>query len=208
MKISGSILGLKEKSKEELIKIEQSGIDYVHIDVMDGLFVNNNSYPIDEVKKIVNNFSYDVHLMVKDVKKYIDDYVLINPKYITFHIEVSNTDYYINYLKERNIKVGLALNPKTDIKLLYPYLDKIDLVLIMSVEPGKGGQEFIDSTYDKINSLYEYREKNNLDFKISVDGGVNNINFKKLTKCDIAVIGSYITKGNYKEQVSKLRGEL
>lgn len=208
MKISGSILGLKEKTKEELIKVEKSGIDYVHIDVMDGLFVNNKSFSIDEVKDIVDDFSYDVHLMVQNVKKYIDDFSVINPKYITFHIEVFGTDYYINYLKEKNIKVGLAINPKTNIEVLYPFLSKIDLVLIMSVEPGKGGQKFIETTYDKINKLYEYREKNNLNFKISVDGGVNDSNFKNLNKCDIAVVGSYITNGNYKEQVSKLRGEL
>ena len=208
MKISGSILGLKEQTKEELKKIEQSGIDYVHIDVMDGLFVFNNSYPYEQVKNIVNDFKYDVHLMVKDVKKYIDEFSLINPEYITFHLEVSNTEYYINYLKQKNIKVGIAINPKTDVEKIYPYLKDIDLVLIMSVEPGRGGQKFIENSYLKIDKLYEYRKQNNLKYKISIDGGINDVVLKKLTKIDIAVIGSYITNGNYQEQVTKIRGEI
>ena len=206
MKISVSILGLKEKNK--LLEIENSKPDYVHIDVMDGDFVSNKSFPIDEVNCLIDDYNYEVHLMVNDVKKYIDDFEKINPEIIIFHIEVDDTPQLIKYVKEKNIKVGLAINPNTEVEKLYPYLDLIDLVLIMSVEPGKGGQAFMMSSIDKIEKLYNHRKINNLNFKISVDGGVNNTNIKYLKKCDIIVSGSYITSGDYKNKIEILRGEL
>jgi ribulose-phosphate 3-epimerase len=205
MKISVSILNLE--NKKDLPVLEQSNVDFVHIDVMDGSITDRSSFPIDEVKSIVDDFNYDVHLMVNDVKKYVDEFKQINPKYITFHLEVSNTDEYIKYIKDNNIKVGIAIYPETDIEELYPYLNNIDLVLLMSVPIGMGGQKFIPNTINKINKLYDYREKNNLDFKISVDGGVTDEVIKSLNKCDIVVSGSFITNGDYKKQVSKLRGE-
>ena len=206
MEISASILNLQNKN--ELRLLEQSNINYIHIDVMDSSITDKSSLNIDEVKPIVDDFNYDVHLMVNDVKKHVDDFKEINPKYITFHLEVGHTNDYIKYIKNNNIKVGLAISPETDIEKLYPYLNDIDLVLIMSVPIGKGGQTFIPSTINKIEKLYQYRENNNLDFKISVDGGVNDDIVKQLNKCDIIVCGSFITNGNFKEQVSKLRGDL
>ncbi len=206
MEISASILNLQNKN--ELRLLEQSNINYIHIDVMDSSITDKSSLNIDEVKSIVDDFNYDVHLMVNDVKKHVDDFKEINPKYITFHLEVGHTNDYIKYIKNNNIKVGIAIYPETDIEKLYPYLNDIDLVLIMSVPIGKGGQTFIPSTINKIEKLYQYRENNNLDFKISVDGGVNDDIVKQLNKCDIIVCGSFITNGNFKEQVSKLRGDL
>ena len=205
MKTSVSILSLKEKDR--IKEIESYNPDYIHIDVMDGLFVPNVSFPYDEIKPYLNNYNYDVHLMVNNPIKYIDDFKNINPKYITFHIEIGNTIDYINYLKNLNIKVGLAINPDTDISTLYPYLDKVDLVLIMSVFPGKGGQEFIMSSIDKIDDLYNYRLNNNLDFIISVDGGVNKDTRRYLDKCDMVVSGSYVVNNeNITDAIDVLRG--
>ncbi len=205
MKTSVSILSLKEKDR--IKEIESYKPDYIHIDVMDGLFVPNVSFPYHEIKPYLNSYNYDVHLMVQDPIKYIDCFKNIDPKYITFHIEVGNTLDYINYLKDLNIKVGLAINPKTDVKELYPYLDKVDLVLVMSVEPGLGGQEFIMNSIDKINDLYNYRLNNNLNFIISVDGGVNDLTIKYLKECDMVVSGSYVVLNeNIKHALDILRG--
>jgi ribulose-phosphate 3-epimerase len=143
--------------------------------------------------------------MVKDVKKYVDEFKDIHPEYMTFHIEVGNTKEYINYIKENHIKVGLSIKPDTKLDNIYPFLPYIDLVLIMSVEPGSGGQAFIDKTFTRIDTIYQYREENNLSFKIEVDGGVKDTNVGNLKKCDIVVIGSYITNGNYQENVKKIR---
>lgn len=208
MKISGSILSMKEKTKDNLTLFEKSGVDMTHLDVMDGIFVSNVSLPIEEVKEIVNNFTYDVHLMVKDVKKYIDDFIKINPHNITFHYEVGNTLELINYLKKQNIKVGLAVNPNTKVEEIFPYLKDIDIALIMSVEPGIGGQEFIQSTIYKIEELYEYRKANNLSFLIEVDGGVNDKTIRLIDKADIAVVGSYITSSDYQERVENIKNIL
>lgn len=205
MKIAGSILGIKNKTKEKIELFANSGIDYIHLDVMDNIFVNNFSLPFNEVEEIIGNHIYDVHLMVADVKSYIDEFKNINPEFITFHLETANVLENINYLKSLGIKVGLSIKPNTKLENIFPYLSLIDLVLVMSVEPGFGGQQFIADSLDRINKLYEYRKDNNLDFKIEIDGGINIDNISKLNKCDIVVVGSYITNGNYKEQVLKLK---
>lgn len=204
MKIAVSILGIKDRNNVE--EIERLNPDYIHIDVMDSNFVDNYSFPINEVKPLVDNYKYDVHLMVENVEKYIDDFVEIKPDCITFHIEVGDTVNLINYVKNKGIKVGIAINPNTKVENIYPYLKDIDRVLIMSVEPGLGGQVFMMSSLDKINKLYEYRKDNNLSYEISVDGGINNDTIKLINKCDIAVIGSYITSGNYEERINSIRG--
>ena len=206
MKVSVSILNIEDKN---IIKeIESCNPDCIHIDVMDGNFVEGVSFPYDKVKDIVDDFNYDVHLMVNDVRKYVDDFKKINPKYITFHIEIGDTLNLINYIKEQNIKVGLAINPTTELNHIIPFLKYVNLVLVMSVEPGKGGQKFIMDSADKINALYEYRKENNLDFEISVDGGINDETINYVSNCDMVVSGSYVTNGNYKEKILKLRGVL
>ena len=134
--------------------------------------------------------------MVKNVKLYTDLYSLLNPEFITFHIEVGNTLELINYIKNKNIKVGIAIKPNTNVEVLKPYIDKIDLVLIMSVEPGYGGQKFIEKTMEKITKIRNMKK----DIIISIDGGINkdNINKIKEKEVDMCVIGSYITKSNIK----------
>lgn len=208
MKISGSILGIKNKSVEEIKKFYNSGIDLIHIDVMDGIFVPNKSLEYEETKNITTeNELLDVHLMVDDVKKYVNDYIKLKPNNITFHIENrENTIELINYIKSNNIKVGLAIKPSTDIKEIIPYLDMVDLVLVMTVEPGLGGQKLLENTLYKIDELYELKDK--YQFEIEADGGINLDTIEYLKKLDIAVIGSYITNGNYYEQIEKIKDKI
>lgn len=209
MELAGSILDLNPKTKEEVLKLQNSGLDYIHLDVMDGKFVPNTSLPYDEVVNLIDsNQKLDVHLMVEDVEKYIDDFSNINPEYITFHLEVGNTLEFIQKLKVKNIKAGLSIKSNTNLDEIKPYLNLIDLVLVMSVEPGFGGQKFLENTLSRIDKLYQYRKENQLQYKIEVDGGINDQNIYKLEKCDMIVVGSFITRGNYSEQIQKLRGEL
>ena len=206
--ISASFLSIKDNIKENINKLDNTSIDMLHVDIMDGIFVPNSTWNIDEVKDLLSDTKKekDVHLMVKDVVKYIDDFRLLNPKYITFHYETSdNIKNIINYIKSLNIKVGLSIKPNTSVDDILPYLEDIDLVLVMSVEPGKGGQKFIESSIDKINYLYELREENDYHYVIEVDGGINDITANYCKCADILVIGSFITNGNYQEQIDKIK---
>ena len=201
-----SILNLKEK--EKLLKLDKEDFDLIHLDVMDNIFVPNKTREFKEISEFVKGIKHplDIHLMVEDVIKYVDVYKNLNPKSITFHIETSkNPVLMIDYIKKNDIKVGLAINPNTDIKKIEPYLNIVDLVLIMSVEPGYGGQEFINIT-DKLKLLREIRKKYDYKFVIEIDGGINNETVSKVKSADIIVSGSYITsKKNYKVAISELK---
>jgi len=205
MKISASILSIKDNLKENIKKLTSTDIDYVHLDIMDGRFVSNKTWTIDEVKEIINyDKPLDVHLMVDDVKTYINDFKSLNPEFITFHYEVKHDIMeLINYLKALNIKVGLSIKPDTKVSEIIKYLPFIDLVLIMSVEPGKGGQLFIENSIDKINELKRYKDK--YSFVIEIDGGINDQVIKRIDGVDIAVVGSFLTNGDYKENLNKLK---
>ena len=209
MKIGVSTLNLREPEEEELLKIDGLNIDYIHVDVMDGIFVDNKT-PDFEYFYNITKFTTkpkDVHLMVSDVKKYIDIYSRLNPEFITIHYEASSDVLsVINYIHNLGIKASLAINPTTQISEILPYLNDLDMVLVMSVEPGRGGQAFIEESVEKIEQLYLLRESNNYKYIIEVDGGVNNETIKKCSKCDISVVGSYITKNNYEESIRNLRG--
>ena len=209
MKISASFLSIKEDLKNNIKKLDNSNIDYLHLDIMDNIFVPNITWSFNEINELLEgtNKLKDVHLMVKDVIKYIDDYSKLNPEFITFHLEaVDNVLEVINYIKSKNIKVGISIKPNTTVENLLEYLPLIDLVLIMSVEPGFGGQTFIESSLDKIEELYNIRENDSYNYLIEVDGGINSDNIKKLNKCDIAVVGSYITNNNdYNDAIDSLK---
>ncbi|MDD4719027.1 MAG: ribulose-phosphate 3-epimerase [Bacilli bacterium] len=209
MKISASFLSIKENLKGNIELLDKTNIDYLHLDIMDGEFVKHTTYSIEDIKKILSNTNKpkDVHLMVNNVIKYIDDFKQLNPEFITFHLEATNNPIeIINYLKELGIKIGISIKPKTPIDILLPYLSVIDLILIMSVEPGRGGQDFIMSSVDKINYLNVLREENNYNFVIEVDGGINDKTIKHCKNADIVVVGSYITNGNdYQIQINKLK---
>ena len=188
MKISASFLSIKDNIKENIVKLTNNDIDYLHLDIMDGKFVANKTWNILEIKNLINYHKpLDVHLMVKDVYKVLDDVMAV-----------------INYIKKSNIKVGLSIKPNTDISLIIPYLKYIDLVLIMSVEPGLGGQKFIINSVDKIKKLKELKG----DFLIEVDGGINDSTINLVKDADIVVVGSYITSGNYEERIKKLKEKI
>lgn len=208
MKIAASFLDIKEPKVDELNYLDSLDVDYIHLDVMDGIFVENKTYTCEEFYDITRFTTKpkDIHLMVSDVKKYIDEFAKMNPSFITFHYEaVSEVSSVINYIKELDIGVGMSIKPSTDVSEIVKYLDYLDLVLVMSVEPGRGGQTFIEESIKKIDQLYDLREKENYHYQIEVDGGINNETIKKCNNADICVVGSYITKQDYKEAIRKLR---
>ena len=204
MKLSCSYLSSNDK-ENTIKKLNNSNIDYIHLDVMDGEFIDNKTLDFNRLRNYFyhNKKNIDVHLMVKNVKLYTELYSLLNPKYIIFHLEVGNTLELINYIKNKNIKVGLAINPNTNINELKPFLDKIDLVLVMSVIPGKGGQSFIESSLDKIKQIREL----NSNIIISVDGGINNTNIQKIKEAgaSMCVVGSYITNNDELLKINELQ---
>lgn len=208
MKIAASFLDIKEPKCEELTKLDSLDVNYIHLDVMDGIFVENKTYTYEEFYDItrLTTKPKDVHLMVSDVKKYIDEFSNIKPEFITFHYEaVSEVSSVINYIKELGIKVGMSIKPSTDVTEIAKYLPYLDLILVMSVEPGRGGQTFIEESTKKIDQLYNLRDKENYNYLIEVDGGINDTTIKKCYKADICVVGSFITKQDYSEAIRKLR---
>lgn len=208
MKISTSILNAENRI-ECVKKLNNTDTDYIHIDVMDGKFVSdtqfNNSKEINAIN-IISKYKLDIHLMVENPIEYIEQFNNMNIEYITFHLEVKkNINEIISKIKDKGYKIGLSIKPNTNIKELIPYLKNIDLILVMSVEPGKGGQEFLSNTIERINKIKELITKNNNDIQIEVDGGINDKNIYQLENIDIAVVGSYIIKSNdYSNQIKKL----
>ena len=207
MKIASSFLKIQDDAYKISLLDESS--DLIHFDIMDGIFTENASISLNDMKENTKFITKpkDIHLMVCDVKKYIDEVISMKPFNITFHYEaVSNPILIIDYLKSLNIKVGMAINPETDVDVLKPYLSMIDVVLVMSVHPGKGGQKFIDVS-DKLLKLKNYQK--DYDFLIEVDGGINDETIKFVSLADIAVSGSFITDGaDYDLQIKKLRDGL
>ena len=208
MLISTSFLSSKNLI-HDLVELDKTDTDYIHVDIMDGKFVKKKTMPFKEMRNIYKytNKRLDVHLMVKSPKKYIEDYASLNTEYISFHIESDeNIEKNLQLIKEYGIKSGLAISPDTEIKELVPYLPLLDLVLVMSVEPGAGGQDFIVKTKDKIKELKILLSEYNSDVKISVDGGINDRTKKYCTDCDILVSGSYIINGDdLQEKIDSLR---
>lgn len=199
MKVSVSILSSSIKPQDIVKKLDNTKADFIHVDIMDGKFVENKTWTISEVKKIVSysKLPLDVHLMVENPSKYIEDYALLNTSYITFHYEaVKDIDKMINEIKNYGLKVGIAINPETDEKVLYPYLTKVDQVLVMSVHPGKSGQSFIENTPNKIENLKQEIINQNAKTIISVDGGINDETGKLCVDkgVDMLVSASYIHK--------------
>lgn len=201
--VSCSILNVDIFTIENTLKLlEKNKIEYLHFDVMDGNFVNNISFGASYLNNITSKkfkFMYDVHLMIADPEKYYLDFIKAKADIITFHIESYNFDFdrnirLINQIKSNNVKVGLSIKPNTNIEEIYKYLKYIDLVLIMSVEPGFGGQKFLTNTYEKIKKLKKEIKDKNLNVLISVDGGINELNSKQTRECgaDILVSGSYL----------------
>ena len=219
IEVSTSILNVKEKdSVKTFYDLETAKTNFFHIDVMDGKFVDNNTAKrmleyATNIKQI-SNVPLDVHLMVEDTKKYIDDYLALEPMYITVHKEAFKSkeklEEIILYIKENRIKVGVAIKPETKVEEMYEILPYIHLVLVMTVEPGKGGQGLIPATISKIAELSNYRQENNLDFYIEADGGINEntINQVREAGTDIVVAGTAIVNAeNYKIAIQTLKKE-
>ena len=209
--ISVSFLGIKEQLKENLERLDQTNISYIHFDIMDGKFVQNRTWNVQELLPLVQNLKkpFDVHLMVEDLPTYIQDFAKIHPEYITFHLEATEDPIKtIKQIKETNSKVGISIKPNTSVESLLPYLDQIDLVLVMSVEPGKGGQKLITKKIEKISKLKKYLYENNLETYIEADGGINteNVNILKEAGADILVVGSFIINSeDYKKTIQELK---
>lgn len=209
MKVAVSYISSKYKLTDTVKKIDESNADYIHVDLMDGKFVENKNFTIGEVTKLLGNTKkmLDVHLMTLKPEKYVEDLALLNTEFITFHIEaVKDPLKTIEFIKNLGLRVGIAINPETDIKAIEPYFSLIDQILVMSVTPGKGGQEFIPDVFKKIDELIELKEKYN--FIISVDGGINERTITELKnrEIDMAVSGSYICQSdNFNKQISNLK---
>jgi len=197
VKVSVSILSSSLKASDITKKLDNSLADYIHLDIMDGKFVENKTWTLSEVKKIISysKLPLDVHLMVNNPKKYVEDYALLNTSYLTFHYEaVKDIDEMIDEIKNYGLRVGISICPDTDVEVLFPYLDKIDQVLVMSVVPGKSGQSFMNNALEKINKLRCEIDNRNLKTIISVDGGINNETglLCKENGVDMLVSASYI----------------
>ena len=209
MKISASFLSSKNIPKD-LEKLNDTDVDYIHVDFMDGKFVSRKTMPFREMRHVSDYTSkrLDVHLMVDEPSKYIPLFAELNAEYITFHVEVEEDIVEdLQMIKDYSIKCGLAIKPDTKVSSLVPYLPYLDLILVMSVEPGEGGQSFIEGTDKKIKEIRDLLKSYDLDdIIISVDGGVNDETIKLLDGLDIAVSGSYVCMSdNFQEKINSLR---
>jgi len=186
---------------KDIEKINNSKAEWIHFDVMDGHFVPNHSFGVpilNAINKLTNRFM-DVHIMVEDPIKFIDIFDGCKIDNLTFHYEAISNNLVgtcIDKIKSKGYKCGISIKPNTDVKVLKNYLEKVDVVLVMSVEPGFGNQKFIHSATEKIAWLDEYRKKNQLNYLIEVDGGINDQTGEmvKQVGCDVLVSGSYLFK--------------
>ena len=214
IKISPSILSADfSKLGEEIVALEKAGADYIHIDVMDGHFVPNITIGPEVIKRLrpVTKLPFDVHLMISPVNNFIKDFADAGADIITFHPEATeNISETINLIKKLKKKVGISLKPKSQINLIKDCLSQIDLILIMSVEPGFGGQKFMPEVLDKMKKLRNLVEEKKLNVDIEIDGGINFNNSKKAKDygANILVSGSTVFKehnGNLKKNIQLLR---
>ena len=216
IQISPSILSADfSQLGNEIKRLEEGGADMIHVDVMDGHFVPNLTIGPPVIKRLRNftKLPFDVHLMISPVHKYIEDFANAGSDIITIHPEATdNLDLSIKLIKKLNKKVGISLNPDTEIRKVENYLDQIDLILVMSVFPGFGGQKFMPEIIDKIKNLKSLKTKNKLSYDIEVDGGINFENSKKVKEAgaNILVSGTTIfkeNKGDLKMNIEKLRSD-
>lgn len=220
VEISTSILSVKKgEESETFFKLERAKTDYFHIDVMDGKFVEKDTYKkmleyASYIKRI-SNLPQDVHLMVENVKTAIDDFLSVEPNIITFHLEACKSKEevkeIIDYIKQNNCKVGIAIKPETNIEEVYEYLPYIHMCLVMTVEPGKGGQTYLKDMTEKINKLKKYIVQNNLENDIEVDGGINLRTAPEVKKAgaNVLVAGTAILMANnYGEIIKELKEEI
>jgi ribulose-phosphate 3-epimerase len=195
MKIAPSVLNAPiENIKEWIVALEDAYM--IHLDIMDGHFVPNLSFGIDIAKtfKRLSNIPLDVHLMTTHPLQWIDQFKSLQPQFITIHVEAKDVEKSIKTIKKEDIGVGLAVKPNTPIEIILPYLNEVDLVLIMTVEPGFGGQSFMPNMLKKVKQLQSYKKQH--PFIIQVDGGINDDHIQLCQEAgvDVAVVGSYLFK--------------
>ena len=217
VEVSASILNMdNENAIKNLYELETALIDYFHIDVMDGKFVKDNTtekmIEYSEYISSISSLPLDIHLMVEDVEQYIKSFSVFEPNLITFHIEARKNKEeifeLIKLVKESNSRVGLAIKPNTRIEEIYNYLPYIHTVLIMTVEPGLGGQELIPETIEKISRMKKYLEQEKLEVDIQADGGINlqNIDLLKQAGVSNVVVGNALMKTkDKKDMINKLK---
>ncbi len=208
MKVGVSFLSSKDIVRDLKI-LNDTDVDYIHVDVMDGKFVPKKTMPFKEMRHI-SDFTdkrLDVHLMVEDASKYIPLYAELNAEYITIHVEIDeDIEKDLKLIKSFGIKAGLSIKPDTKVSELVPYLPYIDQVLVMSVEPGAGGQAFIPESEAKIKEVRALLKSYNIDAIINVDGGVKDTTINMCHDADMVVSGSYVVlSDNFQEKISSLR---
>ena len=212
MLISPSILASDfSHLADEVISIEKAGADLVHIDVMDGMFVPNITLgaPVIKCLKGKTALPFDVHLMIEEPKRYIGDFASAGADIITFHIEATDdVRGTIEEIKKHGIKAAISLKPKTPAEAVFPYLDDLYMVLVMTVEPGFGGQSFMPDMMPKVRAIREEAVRRGLDMRIQVDGGIDDKTVSQATEngADVLVAGSYVFRAqDRKDAIEKLR---
>lgn len=210
MKVSLSILTVDYANVEKSLSGIINDVDYVHMDVMDGEFVPNISFGYSFVKSLrkLTNIEFDTHLMMLHPQNYIKQFADAGSQYITFHVEADcDVKETIDLIHSYNVKAGISINPNTKVEDILEYLPLIDMVLVMSVEPGFGGQSFMTNSIDKVRLLKELKTKNNFNYLINIDGGIKDTTAPYISEfVDMAVVGSYICNAeNPKENLLKIK---
>ena len=206
MEVSLSILTMDLNNVNEGLKPFKGNLKYLHLDVMDGKFVPNSTFNHELIKTINKDYIFDTHLMIEEPIKYIKDYAEAGSDYITFHVEAAEDSMAcINLIKSLGVKAGISIKPNTPVSEIHKYLPYLDMVLVMSVEPGFGGQSFIPNALDKISYLKDMKNKNGYNYEIEVDGGINKETSKLCVDAgvDVLVAGTYIYNNKDREKLIK-----